>query len=79
MGQDWAHLSRLMDYLTYLHHNGQTILLITHDDRLICRYARRIVRLAEGRVVADGSLPVPPVPTPRPVFSIPFTLQEVKR
>jgi energy-coupling factor transporter ATP-binding protein EcfA2 len=79
MGQDWAHLSRLMDYLIHLHNNGQTILLITHDDRLICRYARRIVRLAEGRLVADGSLPAPPVPTPRPAFSIPFTFQEVKR
>jgi energy-coupling factor transporter ATP-binding protein EcfA2 len=62
MGQDWAHLSRLMDYLTHLHHNGQTILLITHDDRLICRYARRIIRLADGAVVADGILttPLPP-------------------
>jgi len=79
MGQDWAHLSRLMDYLTYLHNNGQTILLITHDDRLICRYARRIVRLAEGRVVADGSLPAPPVPTSRSILSLPFTFQEVKR
>jgi energy-coupling factor transporter ATP-binding protein EcfA2 len=64
MGQDWAHLSRLMDYLTYLHQNGQAILLITHDDRLVCRYARRIIRLAEGRVVADGYLPAPAAPTP---------------
>jgi energy-coupling factor transporter ATP-binding protein EcfA2 len=66
LGQDWAHLSRLMDYLNHLHDNGQTILLITHDDRLICRYARRIVRLAEGRVEADGFLPEPVPPPPRP-------------
>ncbi|GAB4505934.1 MAG: ATP-binding cassette domain-containing protein [Anaerolineales bacterium] len=57
MGQDWAHLSRLMDYLTQLNDNGQAILLITHDDRLVCRYARRIVRMAEGRIVADGAVP----------------------
>ena len=79
MGQDWAHLSRLMDYLTHLHDNGQSILLITHDDRLVCRYARRIVRLAGGQVVADGYLPTPATPTPWPDVSIPFTFQEAKR
>jgi energy-coupling factor transport system ATP-binding protein len=57
MGQDWGHLGRLMDYLSRLHDSGQAILLITHDDRLICRYAQRIVRLAQGKVVADGLLP----------------------
>ncbi len=53
MGQDWAHLSRLMDYLVDLHHNGQAILLITHDERLVCRYADRVIRLEEGRITAD--------------------------
>jgi energy-coupling factor transporter ATP-binding protein EcfA2 len=79
MGQDWAHLSRLMDYLTDLHTNGQAILLITHDDRLICRYARRIVRLAGGQVVADGYLPTRAAPTTWPAVSPSFTSQEVKR
>ena len=69
MGQDWAHLSRLMDYLTHLHQNGQTILLITHDDRLISRYARRIIRLADGAVVADGVLPTPLLPSPMSALS----------
>ncbi len=50
MGQDWAHLSRLMESLIQLNHNGQTILLITHDDKLVCRYARRIILLEEGRI-----------------------------
>ena len=54
MGQDWAHLSHLMESLIQLNHNGQAILLITHDDKLVCRYARRIILLAEGRIVADG-------------------------
>jgi energy-coupling factor transporter ATP-binding protein EcfA2 len=54
MGQDWAHLSHLMESLTHLNHNGQAILLITHDDKLVCRYARRIILLEEGRIVADG-------------------------
>jgi energy-coupling factor transporter ATP-binding protein EcfA2 len=53
MGQDWAHLSHLMESLIRLNHNGQAILLITHDDKLVCRYARRIILLEEGRIVAD--------------------------
>lgn len=57
MGQDWAHLSRMMESLIQLNHNGQTILLITHDDQLVCRYARRIILLEEGRIVADGISP----------------------
>jgi energy-coupling factor transporter ATP-binding protein EcfA2 len=55
MGQDWGHLSRLMDFLTHLNRNGQAILLITHDYKLICRYARRIVRLHDGRLFAQTS------------------------
>jgi energy-coupling factor transport system ATP-binding protein len=54
MGQDWAHLSHLMESLIQLNHNGQAILLITHDDKLVCRYARRIMLMKEGRIVADG-------------------------
>jgi energy-coupling factor transporter ATP-binding protein EcfA2 len=50
MGQDWAHLSHLMESLIYLNHNGQAILLITHDDKLICRYAKRIILLEKGRI-----------------------------
>jgi energy-coupling factor transport system ATP-binding protein len=54
MGQDWAHLSHLMESLIQLNHNGQAILLITHDDKLVCRYARRIILLEEGRIVRDA-------------------------
>jgi len=54
MGQDWAHLSHLMESLTQLNHNGQTILLITHDDRLVCRYAQRVIRLEEGRIIREA-------------------------
>lgn len=53
LGQDRAHLTQLMDFLTALHRQGQTILLITHDERLVRRYAQRVVRLQAGRVVAD--------------------------
>jgi len=54
MGQDWAHLSHLMASLTQLNHHGQTILLITHDDRLVCRYAQRVIRLEEGCIIREA-------------------------
>jgi energy-coupling factor transporter ATP-binding protein EcfA2 len=52
MGQDWAHLCRLMDYLIDLNRNGQAILLITHDDRLVYRYAQQVIRMEDGRIVS---------------------------
>jgi energy-coupling factor transport system ATP-binding protein len=53
MGQDWAHLSHLMESLIQFNHNGQAILLITHDDKLVCRYARRIILLDKGRIEGE--------------------------
>lgn len=54
MGQDWGHLSSFMDFLIELNRQWMTILLITHDYKLICRYAKRIVFLENGHIVADG-------------------------
>jgi energy-coupling factor transport system ATP-binding protein len=55
MGQDWGHLSQFMDFLSELNRTGTTILLITHDYKLVHRYARRILLLRDGHIVADGS------------------------
>ena len=59
MGQDWRHLSGFMDFLRQLNAQGTTLLLITHDYKLICRYAQRIVVLQDGRIVADGAPRLP--------------------
>ncbi len=61
MGQDWGHLERLMEFLRRLHQQGRTILLISHDEKLVYHYAERMVILQEGRIVADGA--------PRPAAS----------
>ncbi|MEJ2554714.1 MAG: ATP-binding cassette domain-containing protein [Anaerolineae bacterium] len=55
MGQDWRHLSTFMDFLVELNQAGCTILLITHDYKLVHRYAQRILLLRSGRIVADGT------------------------
>lgn len=54
MGQDWGHLSRFMDSLAALNKGEQTVLLITHDYKLVCRYAQRVLLLEKGCIVADG-------------------------
>ena len=55
IGQDWAHLSRLMDLAAQLNRAGCAIVLITHDYKLVHRYAERVLVLAGGRIVAQGA------------------------
>ncbi|RLC89951.1 MAG: hypothetical protein DRI77_15210 [Chloroflexi bacterium] len=45
VGQDWEHLIQVMDYLADLNQAGQTVLLITHDERLVERYASRVWKM----------------------------------
>jgi energy-coupling factor transporter ATP-binding protein EcfA2 len=56
VGQDWGHMGRFMDEVRRFNEAGSTVLLITHDFKLVHHYASRVVVLASGRVVADGSL-----------------------
>jgi energy-coupling factor transport system ATP-binding protein len=56
LGQDWRHLGQLMDYLTRLNQQGTSILLITHDYKLVHRYARRVILMDEGRLILDGKI-----------------------
>ena len=56
LGQDWSHLSRLMDFLMVLNRAGSAILLISHDYKLVHHYARRAVLMDRGRIKAVGRL-----------------------
>jgi len=56
LGQDWNHLQQLMDCLARLNAQGTAILLITHDYKLVHRYARRVVLMDKGRIVLDGKI-----------------------
>jgi putative ABC transport system ATP-binding protein len=46
--------SQVMDLLVGLNRGGQTILLVTHDSRMAEAYTRRVLTLADGRVVDDA-------------------------
>jgi len=82
MGQDWQHLSRFMDFLAQINRQGTSVLLITHDYKLVCRYARRIVVLQDGQIVADGVPRVPLVasdPGSQPICRPEFDLMEEEK
>lgn len=53
-GLDRRSADELMHRILNLHRVGHTILLITHDMRLVADYAPRTVALHEGRVLAQG-------------------------
>jgi energy-coupling factor transporter ATP-binding protein EcfA2 len=54
VGQDWGHLIQVMDFLADLHRAGRTVLLITHDRRLVERYTSRVWEMVGGRVREAG-------------------------
>ena len=56
LGQDWGHLEALMEFLLTLNRKGISILLITHDFKLVHRYVRRVILMDQGRVALDGRL-----------------------
>jgi energy-coupling factor transport system ATP-binding protein len=66
-GQDYKQSIEIMRFLTQLNEkNDHTIIIITHDMPIVARYARRVVVMGLGSVIADGS--------PQEVFSQPEVL-----
>ena len=66
-GQDFKQSIEIMNFLTRLNEEvGHTIIIITHDMPIVARFARRVVVLGMGNILADGS--------PREVFSRPEDL-----
>jgi putative ABC transport system ATP-binding protein len=47
---------QVMDLLIDLNQIGQTLLLVTHDERLATRCASRLVTLADGRIAGERTL-----------------------
>ena len=68
-GLDWLESLQILDYLERLRREkGKTILIITHDMNIVSLYAKRVVVMANGRVVGEG--------TPREVFSQPKLMEQ---
>jgi energy-coupling factor transport system ATP-binding protein len=50
IGQDWYHLSRVMEFVSELNRQGQTVLLITHNHRVVGQHADRVWEMVDGKV-----------------------------
>jgi energy-coupling factor transport system ATP-binding protein len=53
-GQDHRDSRQIMELARTLNERGITILLVTHDLNNVARYARRVIVVNDGAVVADG-------------------------
>jgi putative ABC transport system ATP-binding protein len=47
---------QVMDLLLDLNQIGQTLLLVTHDERLAARCATRLIEVEDGRIAREQSL-----------------------
>ena len=54
VGQDWRHVTGIMEAARQLNRSGATVVLVTHDHELVRRYATRMVVLERGRIIAQG-------------------------
>jgi energy-coupling factor transport system ATP-binding protein len=60
VGLDWRNTRTLMEEVTNLNSQGHTIILVTHDMKLVAEFAHKVLVLDEGQTLAYGS--------PRQVF-----------
>jgi energy-coupling factor transporter ATP-binding protein EcfA2 len=51
-GLDWKSATSLMRAVQALNEKGHTIVLVTHDMKIVCEFARRSLVLREGQVLA---------------------------
>jgi energy-coupling factor transporter ATP-binding protein EcfA2 len=52
-GLDWKGSKAIMDLLSELNQGGHTIVFITHDMRIVTLYAKRVIVMGNGQMVAD--------------------------
>jgi len=53
-GQDIRRAEEIMDLLIELHKEGRTIVVITHDMRIIADHVPRTVVMLDGKILSDG-------------------------
>ena len=54
VGLDWRSTRTLMEEVSNLNRQGHTIILVTHDMKLVAQFARQVLVLDEGRTLAYG-------------------------
>jgi energy-coupling factor transport system ATP-binding protein len=54
-GLDWTGSQGMMSLIDKLWEHGHTVIIITHDMRLVAEHARRVIVISEGRIIADDA------------------------
>ncbi len=54
-GQDQRNYTEIMNFLDELHHQGHTIIMITHDMQLMLDYSDRALVIVDGQILANKS------------------------
>lgn len=68
-GQDFEGSNQIMEIIDKLHIAGNTIVIITHDMRIVAEYAQRVIVMNQGKVALDAP--------PEEAFSESQTLKEL--
>lgn len=55
-GQDYASATKLLELCHDLHQQGKTVILVTHDVRLACRWATKALVMHQGELIYDGGV-----------------------
>jgi len=55
IGQDYAQKERLRHFLMHLRTQGKTTIIVTHDVEFVAECQPRIVLMADGGIIADGT------------------------
>lgn len=53
-GLDFRECAKVMDVIAELNARGTTVIMVCHDMEVVADYARRVIAMTAGQVVADG-------------------------
>ena len=54
-GIEYKLKGELMNFIDGYRHQGNTVILISHDVEMVAEYADRVILLSEGKIVVDGN------------------------
>ena len=53
-GLDYRECVKVMDIIRRIHERGTTVIMVCHDMEVVADYAKRVIAMTAGQVVADG-------------------------
>ena len=54
-GLDFRECAKVMDTIADMNARGTTVIMVCHDMEVVADYARRVIAMTAGQVVADGA------------------------